>query len=281
MRQLRLNQFPSVAANAESVLVTDQMLDQSVHAIGLKLGGTSFTKAHITSVNIRVDGKDILPAISGTQLQKQNDYAGLDSTAEYLWFYLGDPTAQTIKGQHLGDLDLSIYRKPVEIRVNIGGATAPTLEAIAQTSVPKLSMGIGYTELEAAQIGALTRTIIQPSAAVARKAYALGLGSSAGARIRRINFHHTNLSKVEFRKNGLTKIDDYTAAEIESVVKNYGRVPQSGMYALDFIYDGNQGEAETTVNGEGRPWNIETMLTTSGGDTITAFTEIHASWPQL
>lgn len=281
MRHLRLNQFPSVAASAQSVLVTDELLDQSVHAIGLRLGGTSFTRAHISSLNIKLDGKDLVPSISGAMLQKQNDYEGMDDDAAFLWYFFGDPTAQTIKGQHLGDLDLSLYRKPLEIRVDIGAATAPTLEVRALTSVPKTAMGIGFDDIEAAQIGTMTRTIIQPSAAVSRKSYGISLGSMAGARIRRIYFHHTNLTKVEHRKQSLTKQDDFDATDIGAVVKNYGRFPQSGLYALDKVFDGNQGEAETTINSEGRPWNQEVMLTTSAGDTITAYAQLHAAWPQL
>ena len=280
MRHLRLNQFPAVAANAESVLITDELLDQSVHAIGLRLGGT-FTRAHIASLNIKLDGKDLVPSISGAMLQKQNDYEGLDDDAAFLWYFFGDPTAQTIKGQHLGDLDLSIYRKPLEIRVNIGAATNPTLEVRALASVPKMAMGIGFDELEAAQIGTMTRTVIQPSAAVARKSYGVSLGSLPGARIRRIYFHHTNLTKVEHRKQGLTKQDDFDVTDIGAVVKQYGRFPQSGLYPLDKVFDGNQGEAETTINTEGRPWNQEIAITTSAGDTITAYAQLHAAWPQL
>jgi len=281
MRHLRLNQFPSVAANAQSVLVTDELIDQSVHAICLRLGGTAFTRAHITSLNIKLDGKDIVPSISGAMLQKQNDYEGLDDDATFLWYFFGDPTAQTIKGQHLGDLDLSIYRKPLEIRVDIGGATAPTLEVRALASVPKMAMGIGFDEIEAAQIGVMTRTVIQPAAAIARKAYGISLGSTPGARIRRVYFHHANVTKLEHRKQGLTKQDDFDSVDLGAVVKNYGRYPQTGLLVMDKVFDGNQGEAETTINTEGRPWNQEIMLTTSAADTITAFAQLHASWPQL
>lgn len=278
----RLQQFPNVAASAESVLVTDEFVGKSIHAIGIKMGGTTFTRAHITSLNIKVDGKDLLPAISGANLQKQNDYNGLDDDAEYLWYFFGDPTAQTIKGQHIGDLDLSVYRKPLEIRVNIGAATAPTLEAIALCGVPKMQLGVGFDELDAVQIGCMTRSVIQPSAAVSRKSYSVSLGSAAGSLIRRINYHHTNIVSIEHKKQGLIKTDDLTVGELASIAKNYGRVPQSGLVVLDKVVDGNQGEAESTINSDsGRPWTQEINLTTSGGDTITAYAELLASWPQI
>ena len=57
----------------------------------------------------------------------------------------------------------------------------------------------------------------------------------------------------------------------------HARTPQSGLYVLDRIFDGNQGEAEETVKGDGTPWNLELNLTTSGADTITAFADLHTT----
>src|SRR5690606_33205123 len=113
----------------------------------------------------------------------------------------GDVSARTVRGQHLGDVDCSIYRKPLEIEVSIGAATAPTLEVWAICGPPKLAMGLQFSPLEAAQLRALIRTVIQPAAAITRKSYGMSLGSGAGARLRRAYFFHTNLTSVEFLKN--------------------------------------------------------------------------------
>lgn len=278
---LKLTQFPSVPATGTATLTTDELLGKSVHALVFELGGTSLTKAMLTAINIRLNGKDIVPVITGTNLQLLNSYDGLPSDAAYLWYFFGEPTAQTIKGQHLGDLDLSIYTKPLEIRVSIAGATAPTLQMYAMTGVPKLQMGIGYDQVEAAQIKALVRTIIQPAAAVSRATYGINWGSVNGGRIRRVNFFHTNLTAVEFKKNSLTKHDNIVTALNTSIVKQYARVPQSGLYVLDRVYDGNQGEAETTVDLDGRPWNQQFSLTTSAADTIDTYVDVLAAWPLL
>lgn len=281
MDLVKLNQFPSVPTTGQATLVTDELLDRSVHAIAFKLGGTTFTKAMISSLSIKLNGKDIVPTISGTNLQKLNSYDGLPSDAAYLWFFFGDPTAQTIRGQHLGDLDLSIYRQPLELRLEIAGATAPTLEAYALTSVPKMEMGVGFDQLEAAQIRALVRTVIQPAAAVSRKTYGINWGSVNGGRIRRVNFFHTNITSVEFKKNSITKHDDIPTALNTALAAQYARTAQSGLYALDRVYDGNQGEAETTVDPQGRAWNQQYSITTSGADTIDVYVDVHAAWPLL
>ena len=50
---------------------------------------------------------------------------------------------------------------------------------------------------------------------------------------------------------------------------------------LDRIVDGNQGEAELTTQPDGRPWNLQIALTTSGADTITAFSDVYTTKNQL
>jgi hypothetical protein len=281
MDLIRLNQFPAVAANARSTLVTDQLIDTSIHGLVFERGGVAFTNAHLSNLRVRVDGKDVVNGITGAQLIDLNEYEGLTDVANYTFLFFGDPTARTIRGQHIGDLDLSVYRKPLEIEVDVGAATSPTLQCYAITSVPKLAMGIGFNELEAMNLRALIRTVIQPAAAVTRSSYGVSLGSVPGARIRRLALFHTNLTKVELQKQSLRKWDDIATALNTAVQAQYARTAQSGLYVLDRVMDGNQGEAETTVQSDGRPWNIQLNLTTSAGDTISAFADVLTTLPQL
>lgn len=282
MDLIRLNQFPSVAAGARSTLVTDQLLDTSLHGLIFERGGGAFTNAHVGNLRVRVDGKDVVNGITGAQLVDLNEYEGLTDVTNYTCLFFGDPTARTIRGQHIGDLDLSIYRKPIEIEVDVGaGAVNPTLQTYALTGVPKLAMGIGFNELEAANLRALIRSIIQPAAAVTRASYGVSLGSVPGARVRRIGLFHTNLTRVELTKQSLRKWDDVAVALNTAVQAQYARTAQAGLYVLDRIVDGNQGEAETTVQSDGRPWNLQLNLTTSGADTITAFADVLTTLPQL
>lgn len=281
MDLIKLKQFPAVAANSRATLATDELMDRSVHALIFERGGTTFTNDHISNARVRLDGKDVLNGITGAQLVDINEYDGLVDVTNYTMHFFGDPAARTIRGQHLGDLDLSVYRKPVEIELDIGAATAPTCQVWALCGVPKMQMGLGYTALEAAKLRALIRTVIQPAAAVSRNAYGISLGSEAGARIRKVAMFHSNLTKVELKKQSLTKWDDVSSALNSAIVQQFARTPQSGLYVLDRIMDGNQGEAESTVQGDGRPWNLSLALTTSAGDTITAFADVFTTHPQL
>lgn len=280
MDLIQLNQFPSVTANGTATLVTDELRGKSVHAIIFEQGGT-FTKAQMTNIRLRLNGKDIIQGINGAQLQDVNDYEGFEEVSSYAAYFFGDPKARTTKGQHFGDLDCSIYDNSFEIEVEIGAATSPTLRCWALVGVPKQAMGLDFTPLQAAMFRSLIRTVIQPAAAITRKTFSVSMGSEAGGRLRKLFFFNSNLTKVEYKKNSLTKYDDVGADLNSFVQKQYERTPQSGLYVLDRIVDGSQGQAETTVDPNGRIWNQQFALTTSGGDTITVFADMHAAWPQI
>lgn len=276
---VKLNPFPSVAANSVAALATDQLRGMSVHGLVFVQGGT-FTKAHMTRVRIGAGGKNFVNDIAGDDLQDANDYDGFaDSTGHVFWWF-GDPTARTIRGQHLGNLDLSVHAGPLEIEVTIGGATNPTLQVYAIVGRPKMEMGLGFNQVEAATVRALIRTVITESAAVSRKAVGMGLGSSAGARIRKLMFFHTNLTSIELKKQGIVKHEDLSDALNDAIQADMGRVPQAGLYVVDRIIDGNQGEAEDTVRRDGTPWSFQVLATTSGADTILAYADVH-TLPQL
>lgn len=276
---LKLNPFPSVAASSIASLATDELKDMSVHGIVFEQGGT-FTKAHMTDMRIGANGKNFVNDITGTQLQDLNDYDGFADTTNYVIFWFGDPTARTARGQHLGDLDLSIHEGPLEIEVAIGAATSPTLQCYAIVGVPKLQMGLGYTEAEALTVRALIRSVITESAAVSRKAEGVGLGSGAGARIRKLGFFHANLTSVEFKKQGIIKHEDLSDALNDAIQTDFGRVPQAGLYVVDRIPDGNQGEADDTVKPDGSAWNMQVLVSASAADTITTYADVHTA-PQL
>lgn len=272
---IRLNPFLGVAANGKATLVTDQLNGYSLHALYFKQGGTAFTKAQMSTIKIRAGEKNLLSDISGSRLQDLNDYDGFADTTNYVAHFFGDPLSRTIRGQHLGDFDFSRYKSPLEIQVDIGAATAPTLECLAVVGAPKVAMGIGFSEIEASMVRALIPSVIQEAAAVTRKSEPIGLGSGAGARIRKIAMYHTNLTRAEFKKQGIVKHEDLLDAENDAIQLDFGRVPQAGLYVIDRVMDGNQGGAEDTVRPDGQPWNMQVLVTTSASDTIATWADVH------
>lgn len=280
MDLVQLDQFPSVAANARSTLVTSELIDSSVYAIALEMGGTAFDESHINRISIRLDGKSIVDNISGTQMLALNNYDGITAVSNYLFIWFSDPTARTIRGQHFGALDCSIYRAPLEIEVDIGAATAPTLKLHAVKGPGKVQMG-HFDAKEAAHFRHLRRTIIEPTAAVDRNSYRVSLGAGPGANVRKVGFFNTNLTAVEYEKQSIRKRDNVSVALNSALAQQFARTPQAGLYVLDFVVDGNQGEAERTVDANGKPWLISFNITTSGADTIPVFADMHASYDMI
>lgn len=281
MDLVELNPFPSVPGTGKASLVTNELAGRSVHGlIFAQSNGDAgaYDRSHITNLKIRAGQKDLIEGITAAELQELNDYDGLNSNAKYFVHMFGDPTARTIRGQHLGDLDMDVYGDdPLQIEVNNDGATSPELKVYALVDVPKREMGIGFDEVEAATVRAMLRTVVQPSSAINRKAVEIGLGSQAGARVRKLCMFHSNLTSVEFRKASDVKHDNIDI-DLNSYFQGiYARQPQAGLYILDRIADGNQGGAETTLQDNGRPWPFQVMLTTSAGDTITAFADVHTA----
>lgn len=278
MDLVELNPFPSVPATGTASLVTNELAGRSVHGLIFAQSGTTYDRSHITQLKVRAGQKDLIEGITAAELQELNGYDGLPSNASYFVHMFGDPTARTIRGQHLGDLDMDLYGDdPLQIEVKNSGATAPELTVYALVDVPKQAMGIGFSNVEAATVRALLRTVVQPASAINRKAVEIGLGSQAGARVRKLAMFHANLTSVEFRKASDVKHDNIPIALNDYFQTIYARQPVAGLYILDRIADGNQGGAETTLQDNGRPWPFQVMLTTSAGDTITTFADVHTA----
>jgi len=271
MDAIRLNPFLNVAANSRAVLSTNQLRGYSVHGLIFKRGGT-FTAAHMSNIRIRMGGKPIVDTITGTQLATMNAYRGITDTTGYLSMMFGDPTARTIRGEHLGDLDLSVYQNDLEIQVDIGAATSPTLEVIALVSVSKAAMNIGFGESDILTFRAIVPTQVTLDAAATRQAIQIA-GGGVGSSFSSINIFHTNLTSLDYKKQSLLKWEDISIAEAAQMASIYGRTAQSGLFVLDRTMDGNQSEAESTVDSAGKQWNQQFKVTSSDADTLSIFVD--------
>ncbi len=287
---IKLDEFPNIASGAPFTLVDTRMTnDMSILGIIFELGflaAGAFVKADISDLEIMFGGKSLLPKISGTTLQYTNSYDGMSNNVSYLTHYFGDPTARTIRGQWLGALDKSAYPdEQLTIKGAIGAAAVtPTMQAYAMVDVDKRSMGIGFGDAEAAIVRALINTTIQPAAAVNRKGYGIGIGSEAGAKLRKIIFDDTLngvLTSIEMKKNSIIKYDDISVALNDYVGTEFARVPQPNLYMLDRVVDGNQGESETTVDSNGKQWPMQFNLTASGAGTIEVFADVFTAVPLI
>lgn len=274
MDYIKLPPFSNVGANVLATLSTTLLNGMNLHGLVFKLGGTTFDRSHLNSIQLRLGGKVLIPQISGTQMATINSQKGITDNAGFLSFFFGSPTARTIRGQHLTDLDLSIYPHPLEFSVEIGAATAPTLECYALVTPPKLALGMGYSADEAAALRAYIRTALSYSNAVTKAAADISIGSAAGAVIQSMNFFHAKLSSLEVKKQGVVIFEDIDDALNDQLQVNYKREPQAGLYVWQPTVDHNEGQAVRTVRADGSPYSFNFLLTTSAADNITVFTEV-------
>jgi len=251
----------------------------------LVLGGTTFTAANITSIRVKAPGgKDIIPAISGARLVDLIEYEGIIDDAAHIPILFGDPTAQTLRGKHLGNFDHTIYPGDMTIEVRTVGAVAPTLEARALITPPKLLMNLGYTPAEAAQHRALVETVLTISAAVNNQSQQIGVGSAAGSLIKKIAFFHGgNVTQLDIKKEGLNIYEEVGDA-LNSYLQDdlFGaRLPQANLFVYDRLLDTSYGEAGTTIKGSGAPFNWQFRVSTSAADTVTVYSDLISAVPLL
>lgn len=278
MDLIKLPAFPNVPASGVATLnLETELAGRSLHGIVLAQGGTTYNETHITELKFSIGSKRVVSGVSGTEVRELNEHDGVAHTTGFLTLFFGDPTAGTLFGQHLTDIDFSLYTGSPILEVTNSGATAPTLQAYAIVGVPKAAMALGYSQAEQLLLRALLPTVLTPSAAVTKQSQDIGLGSQAGAHLRKLALFHANLTSVEFKKQGFVRWDDVSVALNDYVSGIYGRVTKSGLYVIDRIVDGYQGKAENTVDANGRPYPFQINITTSGSDTINAVADVRAA----
>lgn len=284
MDVVKVDPFQNVAVSSKAVATWRPPAPLSLFGFVLVCGGT-FDESDITSIKVKAGGKEIVPGISGAVLRDIYEYEGVIYDADHLPILFGDPTARTFRGKHIGNFDHTIYPGNLTIEVDIDGTpTAPTLDAYALIMPPKLAMGpsVGYSPAEAAMHRALINTVLQTSAAVTDKSFDIGIGSSAGALLKRIMFDHANLTRVTVKKQGLDIWEGVGQALADYLQDDlFTRVPQAGWYVYDAIVDGDYSEVKSTVKADGSPWNYQIRLTTSAADTINAYADVLTSLPLL
>lgn len=209
----------------------------------LKLGGTSLTKAMLSMIKIKANGRVIME-VTGTQADKLNAYRGQTTDAAYLDLPFAERAGLTEFDRMVGAFDTSAGIVSLTSEVSIAGATAPTLEMILTEQAPQTdSKGDS-----APYAGVIAKVLRYPFAmAVGGKLPVnLPFGPNNGAIIKRIHIEHTgNCTAVDIKQDGLV-IHESLKLENEYEQKRWGRVPQTNMYTIDFMVDGNINKALDT-----------------------------------
>lgn len=233
---------------------------RTVENFRLKLGGT-FTKAMISLLRIKANGKTIIEG-TGTQLDMINAYRGESTNAAFLDVQFADYKMLAEIDRMVGAFDTSIGIQNITTEVTIAGATAPVLTPIlVESANQKAPSG------EAAPFAGLMSKILSYPFNVStggKLAVNVPFGPQSGAIIKRFHvFHGGQMTGATVKQDGLV-IHESVADENQFDQTKAGRVPQSNVYTIDFVLDGNIKKALDTRDARSLEWLLEFSAASSG-----------------
>jgi len=257
--------FSNVVANGTA---TNQITPgRTLENFRVKLGGTSLTKAMLSNVRIKANGKVILEG-SGTQLDKLNAYRGENTNAAFLDIQFADYSLNNELDRMVGAFDTSMGISNITSEIIIAGATAPVLTPILiESAQQKTRNG------EAAPFAPLISKVLKYPFNVAtggRLNVNVPFGPQSGAIIKRFHVFHTgNMTGATVKEDGLV-IHESIKAENEFDQTKAGRVPQANVYTIDFVVDGDIRKALDTRTAKSLEWLLE-FGGADSGDVIVEY----------
>lgn len=270
-KQVILDPFSNVVASGVAVGDLNKFLGTVVEKITLDLAGTTFTPSHITSIQLKLNGKVVWES-SGSRLVASNTYNGGATDNTKLKIDFMDRKAVTVNARQAGAIDLSAGSgiTAARLEITISGATAPLLSGFVDVSPPTADPAeAGIRPLMARRHAA---TVVIGAAGT----FALPIPhldpAGGGSNYRRIYIYTTKLTALKSQREGVTE-HELTKDQNEAAQKDNGKAPQTGLIVFDPCQDGQL---------TGRTWDTRPIAgvrsaqfygTFSGTETITIETE--------
>lgn len=250
--------FSNVVATGDA---TSQItVGKTINNFQLELGGTSLTKAMITMFRLKANAKTIYEG-SATQIDKINAYRGLTANAAYLDISFEDLTGLDIVDRVVGCLDTSAGIASLNTEVSIAGATAPTLKGILYETARQMDAAGNVSPYA----GLMAKQLRYPFSVASGGQLPLNFpfGAKNGAIIKRVHVFHTNMTGATVKEDGLV-IHESTDAQRTYEQTRMKRVPQAGMYTIDFVVDGDMRKAFDTRNAQSVEWLFDFSAADNG-----------------
>lgn len=271
----KLNQVQNViAGQMASLRISPE--DFTLVKIKLALSGTTFDKTKIDRVVVKIGAKTIWD-VTGTQLNKYNNYKNQADNAKYLTLDFTERDQSIFPVKQVGGLDLMSLLPVGEVYVHIyinATAVAPRIDAVGYfertQDNPFVTKLLPYSWTQSAA-GRFTLPL-QFRGALLKRVWLFyngpdWTGSTNG-----------NIESVEVKKNSLV-IHDQTCLDVRFDQSEYKKVPQSGLYVVDFIIDNNHDAHVQTIRNtqSGQifdSFEFNAMLKDAGGATVSAIVEV-------
>jgi hypothetical protein len=273
----KLEPFQNVVATGRAVLSSKLVLGNVIERVYLVLSGGAFTKAMITAVRVRLNGKVIFGDVSGTVLDLIQRYTLLNNTTGYLTIDFTEPTARSIQGQLMGAINTNEAGvTDFTIEVDISGATTPALDGWVQLRSPaSMSPKAGFDPGLAPIIRALIPTTL-PVTAANETQFDVNYGSGGTSLIKRLFVSSSILTSFRVKRNSLDIFETVAPALNTYMELDYGRVAQTNLYVWDPLVDGNQSDAIPT-RANGIPANFQFLFTSSGAGSHLVFADVYST----
>lgn len=250
----RLPDFQPVVAGQTAMLKLPRYA-LTLNRIVLRLGGTTFTKALITKIELKLGTRTVWivdtvgSLAAGTILDMINKYRGIFDQATNLTLDFTERDFMTIAAREIGGYDMSKLGDDLYLNITIAaGASAPTLYGIAMYTPPQ-GKDIEETQLVQKLIAApysfntAGRYLVNfdPKGALMKRIYMTFTGSDGSATTEQ------NVSKFEVKKNGYV-FHELASTDNKFLQKEFAKVPQAGMHIVDFCVDNNLSGAMVTAD---------------------------------
>ncbi|PJJ17814.1 hypothetical protein CLU90_0994 [Janthinobacterium sp. 67] len=265
-QRLKLLPFNNVVANGVATLDLNNLLGYTIERMTFVLSGTALTKAMLTSIQLKANGKIIWDS-TGARQDARMQYRGISAAAGFLTIDFSEVRSKTELGQSLGAIDTTVGMQNLKLELTITGATAPAIQGYAEVSRPQVDGAELATRNLIARIHSTTITI------GAAGTFSLPIPhvevSSGGSLFKRWAIFSANMTGLLIKKNGIV-IEENTKALNDFSQLEYRKVPQAGLFMQDFIVDDNQSQILNTRNAQ----TMEILGTFSAGETITIESEV-------
>lgn len=268
---LPLNPFTNVAAAGIAICDLRSLFGYTIERLVLQLGGGAFTKAMITGIALKANGKVIFDS-TGSATDSRMQYRGITANASFLTIDFLELKARTKLGLMGGGLDTTVGIKDLRLEVTIAGATTPTLIGYAEVSIPQIAPEYANLRPLIARIHRVTQTI--GAAGTFPLAVPHMDPNSGGSIYKRIALLSANCTGARVERNGIREWEVNTTAANNFNQVEYGRVTQAGLFMLDFVVDGLTEDRVLDTRPAAKCANAIAYGTFSAGETITVEVEV-------
>lgn len=213
--------------------------------IFLALSGTTFTKANITAIKVKI-GPRLIWDLTIAQLNAINNYKGNADGAGFLYLDFTERDQAIFPQKEIGGIDLfqamSIGNVIVEITI-AGSAVAPKIDAFGMFEPtqgnPVVLKYLNYPN--ASPVGGKVTLPLNFRGALVKRLWSFYTGTNWTAGT------NGNLNRMEVKKNGQVIFDQTCLAARFLQVQNK-KTPQAQAFVTDFIVDNNPQAQVTTIS---------------------------------